>query len=402
MIARIFWVVAAIGLLGVVGWRVTEARAKQASQVARPVDLPVVRTTRVERTDLRETLTFTGNIRARNEVDIFPKVAGRIEELHAAVGDKVRPGEVLAVVEHTEIGWQARNAAAAEQSAAASVQAATAAISLAQTNVEAAQVDYDRTKTLFEAGSAPQAQLDGARVKLDMAKAQLLQARAQATSGQAAVAQTQAASGLAKQQLNNARIESPIVGVVTKRNVLQGTNVGPQTLAFTVQDLSALKLEASVDAASYVKLARGKTADITVEEFPDEVFKGQIDVLAPALDATTRRAAVEIAIENTSGRLLAQMFAKATVEVGQLKGALAVPQDAVLQGAGGALVYRVKNGRTEAVRPKLGTQDGKLVAVLSGLSEGDEVAVTGLGNLSDGLEVKAAKAETAEATLPPR
>lgn len=376
--ARKVWLAIGVVFLALVGWRVGAAKEKAATQKARPADVAVIRTAQARRADLRETLSFTGNVRARNEVDVFPKVFGRIEELQAAVGDRVRAGQVLAVVEHKEIGWQAK-------AAAASVQAAQAAVALAQTNIDGAQQDYDRAKTLFDAGSAPQAQLDGAKLRVDIAKAQRV-------SAQAAVAQADAASGLAQQQVANARIESPIAGVVTRRSVLPGTQVGPQTLAFTVQDLGALKLEASVDAASYVRLTRGASVEIAVDEFPQETFHGKVDMLSPALDPTTRRASLEIVIDNHAGRLLPQMFAHAEAQVGELKDQLAISREAVLEAAGGAVVFRVKDGHVESVRPLLGARDGALVAVLGGLSEGDELALTGLGNLTDGLEVKVASA----------
>jgi len=165
----------------------------------------------------------------------------------------------------------------------------------------------------------------------------------------------------------------------------------------TVQDVATLKLEASVDAATYSRLEKGMSAEVAVDAVPGEEFAGTLSLLSPSLDAVTRRAALEIEVDNTAGKLLPNMFAHADVIVGRLEGALAAPQAALFQAGGGAMVFRIRDGRAQAVRPVLGPADHGLVAVLSGLSEGDELAVSGQASLSDGAPVKVAPSARAEA-----
>lgn len=392
MKARYLWIVVIIVLAGLIAWRIAGARRAATAVVEKPSDAALIRTTRVVRRDLDEKVAFTGNVRARNEVDIFPKLPGRVDGLFAQVGDRVHAGQVLATVEHKEIGWQAKAAAASVQAATAGNQAAQATVQVAQAGLDGAKLEYDRTSELAKGGSAPQAALDGAKIRLQLAGAQVEQARAQVAATSAQIAQASASSGLAEQQVANSRIESPIAGVVTRRNVNIGTQAGLQQPAFTVQDTATLKLESTVDPVQFSRLSRGKPAVISVDAFPGDAFKGRVDVMSPTLDPQTRRAMVEIAIDNASGRLMPHLFAKADVTVGQLQGVLVVPKDAVLEAPGGSVVFRVKDGKVEALRPKFGPSDGTLVAVLEGLSEGDELALTGLGNLSDGAPVKVAVA----------
>lgn len=390
MKARFFWIAAAVALAALIGMRVTAAKQAAAEVKDKPPEAALIRTARVTRGDIDERVSFTGNVRARNEVDVFAKLPGRIEGLHAQVGDHVRAGQLLARVEHKEIGWQAKQAEAAVEAAKAGNQAAQATLAVAQAGLEGAKLEFDRTSELAKGGSAPQAALDGARIKLQLAEAQVQQAKAQVAATNAQIAQASAASGLMDQQIDNSRIEAPISGVVTKRNVNLGTMAAPQLPAFTIQDTATLKLESTVDPRQYAQLSRGKSATIAVDAFPGESFAGRVDVLAPTLDPQTRRALVEIAIDNGNGRLLPHLFAKADVKVGELAGALLVPHEAILEAPGGAVVFRVKESKVEAIRPKLGPTDGALVAVLEGLNEGDELALTGLGNLSDGAAVKVA------------
>lgn len=362
MKARTVWIVLGIALVGLVAWRVVEVKKARSAPVQKASEVALVRVGRVAPADLAEIVSFTGTVRPRNEVEIFPKLGGRIETLDAQIGDKVKAGQLLATIDHKEIGWQAK--------------AAQAALEVARSQLAGAKLEYDRTMSLFKGGSAPQAALDGAKVRLDLAQAQ--------------AAQAEAGAGLAQQNLDNARIVTPIAGTVIRRPVNVGAQVGQQVSIFTIQDVATLKLEASVDASGFARLQKGMPAKVTVEALPGETFEGHVSLLSPSLDAATRRAAVEIEIDNGSGHLLPNMFARAEVTVGNLKNALAVPKDAVLEAAGGAVVYRVKGDHVEMVRPRLGSADGARVAVLDGLSDGDLVAVSGVANLADGMPVKIA------------
>lgn len=360
MKAKFVWAVLVLGLVGAVGWRVSAVRRTRAVAVEKPAEVPLIKTSRVVKADLAEKVTFTGTIRPRNEVDVYPKVGGRIEALSVQIGDKVKAGQVLAVVEHREIAWQAK--------------ASEAAVGVAKAGLDGAQLEYDRTLKLFEGGSATKAMVDGVKVKLDLARAQL--------------AQAEAANGLAQQQLINATIVAPISGTITRRPVNLATQVNPGTVVVSILDVETLKLEASVDAPSFARLSKGAEAQVTVDALPDEVFAGKVTLLSPALDSISRRAALELEVDNSQGRLLPNMFARAEVRVGLLKGALAVPKTALVEGAGGTVLYRVRAGKAELLRPKVGPTDRDLTAVSSELAEGDEVAVNGQAALSDGAAVK--------------
>ncbi len=374
MKARTVVLPAAGVLVALVAYRVWQARKAAKTAAVAPASVALIRTEPVVRTNLAIRISFTGNIAADNDVPVFAKIGGRVDRLFVEVGARVRAGEVLATVEHQELSWQAR-------AAQAQVLAAQAQVQVAEAGADGAKLEFTRTAELARGGSAPQAQLDGASVHLKLAKAQVALARAN-------LAAAQAQAGLMGQELADTRIESPIDGVVTSRAVSLGAMVGKQVPAFTVQDLSTLKLDSTVDARQFGQLAVGMPAVVAVDASPEETFPGQVAVLAPALDPETRRAEVEIKIDNGSGRLLPNEFARATVTVGRLAGTLAVSTQALLEQAGGAVVFRVRSGKVEELHPTFGPTDGSLVAVRDGLAPGDLLAITGLGNLSDGAPVK--------------
>lgn len=363
MTGKIIALLGGLAVAGLIGYRIVEAKkaagaTHETVQVAIPIEVAAL-----VRADLSEVVLVTGSIRPANEVDVYAKVPGRIEAINVQVGDKVKSGALLASVEAKEIAWQAK--------------AAEAAVRLARAQLDGARLEADRTKALFQGGAATQAQIDGVKVKMQLAEAQL--------------AQAEAAAGLARQQVANARIESPIAGTVTRKNISVGAQVGPQGPLFSVQDLGALKLESSVDATAVARLKKGQLVALKVDALPGKSFEGEVSVISPSLDPLTRRAAIEITVRNETGELLPQMFASAAITLGTQQGALALPNAALKTALGKSVVYVVREGKAVEVSPRLGASDGSKTALIEGLSEGDQVAVSSLAALSDGALVKVAQ-----------
>jgi RND family efflux transporter MFP subunit len=340
----------------------TGASRRQAQEAPRPALVPAAP---VARGDVEQKILLTGSIRARSSVAVVPELAGRVEAVHVKLGDAVRAGQALATLDHDDIAWQAKGA--------------RAAVELARANLQGARVEHARTKVLHDGGMLPPAQLDAAAVRLAVAEAQL--------------AQAEAAAGLAEEQVRKARIATPISGVVARRSVDVGAQVGPQAPVFAVEDVSSLKLESAVDAAEWARLGPGAAAEVTVDARPGESFRGVVSARSPSLDPATRRATVEIEIENASGKLLPGMFARAVVAGGRVEDALVVPREAVVDGAGGAVVWRLAGGKAEAVKPRLGASDGRRVVVLEGLDEGDVVATAGQASLAHGAPAESAESQ---------
>src|SRR5207302_7867999 len=105
---KLFYGAVALVLFGIIGYRIHVVRGKNAAPAAKVEEAPLVRTAPVVRASVPETLSLTGTVRPRNEVDIFAKVVGRITAVTAQVGDKVKAGQVLGEIEHREIAWQAK------------------------------------------------------------------------------------------------------------------------------------------------------------------------------------------------------------------------------------------------------------------------------------------------------
>jgi RND family efflux transporter MFP subunit len=373
-----------LGLTGLLAIRV--GTAWQAKHVSPETDqAPVaVSVAKATRRTVDERVVLTGVIRPRNEVDLFGKMMGRIERVEVDVGARVKAGELLAVIEHREVGWQ-------RQQAVAAAAAAEAQLESARIGLRASKTQYERLATLFKQGAIAQAEFDQAETALRAAESGVKGAQAQ-------VAMSQAAAGLAGEAVRNCRIESPIAGTVTKRNVNVGTHASPGAPLFQVQDLDELELQGSVSAEQFAKLRLGQQVVITVDDLRGQEFEGTITTLSPSLDPGTRRAAIEVSVANPEGKLMPNMFAHAAIAVGQRANTLTIPEVAIVTLPTGKVVYVIENGRAKLAHPLFGAADGPMLVVEEGLDDGVEVAVSGQAGLADGTPVRV---ETESASAAP-
>ncbi len=315
----------------------------------------VVRAEQIVRGQVVDQVKISGTVRPINEVEIFPKVQGRITALYFNVGDTVHAGDVLAVIEHNEISLQEKSA--------------RASLAMAKTNESAAKNEFERAKDLVQDRAMAKAELEAIEQKYDVAKAQRMAAQAQAD--------------IAAQQLRNASITSLISGTITKRTAAIGASVSPQAPIFTVQDLSKLKVVTSVDAPTLLRLKKGDAATLTVDDLALTV-SGKLISLAPSLDAQSRRAEIEIELLDHDGKLVPNMFIDGALVLSKLDNVILVPNKALITSTPEPSVFRIVDGKIEVVNAKLGKQDALHAHVIEGLKEGDMIAVSGLDRLHQG------------------
>ncbi len=355
---RTLLIVLAVAFGSIVGVRIISRFSKSAAPHDDSEQTLVVRVEKIAKGEVIDQIKISGTVKPVSEVEIFPKLAGRVISAKFNVGDRVDAGDVLAVIEHQEYQLQERSA--------------RASLAMAKTNENAARNDLERARELFLERAMAKTELEAIEQKYDVAKAQAMSAMAQAD--------------IAAQQIRNAQITSLISGTVTKRNANLGAHVTPQAPVFAVQDLSKLKLVTSVDAATLVRLKKGVTATIIIEQFQLAVT-GRISSLAPSLDAQSRRAEVEIELADESGKLVPNMFVDGNLVLNKLNDTLVVPTRAFDPSTPEPRLFRIVNGKVEVVSPRLGQRDQQHAQIIDGLKEGDVVAVSGLDRLRDGSPV---------------
>ena len=341
--------------------------AGRGSAMRMPMTVELASTSRAV---LNERIMVVGNLIGAATVDVVPRVNGRLQTVNVRLGDRVRQGQAIAVVEDREIREQVRQAEAAFEVSRATVRQREADLKFAVTNLERSQNLYTRQliskQTLDDADARHQAsvaQVDLSRAQFEQAKARLEELRI---------------------SLQNTVIVSPVDGFVGKRNLDPGAFVSQNSPVGSVVDIRFVRLVVNLVEKDIRRVAAGMTADVGVDAYPGEIFKGKVARVAPVLDPATRTAQMEVEVPNTDFRLKPGMYARVQITVDHREGALVVPRNSVVDIEGKRGVFLASDSKAQFREVTLGLQEAELVEVLAGLGEGEKVVTTGAAGLKDG------------------
>jgi membrane fusion protein (multidrug efflux system) len=360
-------VLAAAGGLALATARLWKGRgAGEEEQAARTV--PRVGVQIVGRGDLVREVDVTGQIMPLAEVTVIPKITGRLDRFRLPSGElveegvQVRAGEVIAVLEHAAL--------------AAAVKQAQAAVEVARVTAVDAEREKRRWEALYAEKSATEQQRDKAITAFEMARAQ--------------VAQAEAALQHAEVMLEEATIEAPITGIVSRRFVDEGDMVGPNTPLVKIADYGTVKVVAAVSERHISFLRPGETVvRAAVDTFPGVVFSGTVHRVGVALDPLTRTVEIEMRLPNPDARLQPGMFARTVMALERREGVAVVPEYALLRTAeGDAFVFVADDDRVRKRSLRLGLNQGLFHEVLEGLVPGETVVVRGQRNIREGDAVE--------------
>jgi len=260
--------------------------------------------------------------------------------------------------------------------------------------------NYGRLKNLKDRDFISQQRLDEAMLQVTLSEAEyrsasekltLLKKGARQEDRDALLAQIRQAEAtvrLAEMQLKNTTICAPISGVVSKRFVDQGTLVSKTTPIVRIVAMHRVKAVVQIVESELAQLRCGTTADISVDAYREEIFKGTVTCISPTVDPESRTADVEIQMDNRDYRLKPGMFARVNLVVQRRNGVLLLSEDSLLRESGSARVFIHDSGRASLREVTLGLEGEQNVEVLGGLQEGDEVIVAGHYELRDGMPVK--------------
>lgn len=325
---------------------------------------------------------YAGGLEPKVKLDLAFGVGGRVRTLGLGAegaplreGDAVTKGQLLAQLDDGDLERSSRAAALAARSASAEVLAAKSA-------ADQAESDLARIKKLVDAGALPGAELEKVETANEAAHAKLDTLRAQH-----GVKLEQAA--LARRLASDARMTSPIDGVIARRMVDPGENVAPATIAFSIIDPTEMKLVFAVPDVRIASIERGRLVPVHTQALPGTALVGRVSTIHPVADPALRTFTVELTIDNREGRLRAGMVASAALGGDDRKGGPIVPLAAVVRAADGALaVFVLEGSRALLRRVTLGDLIGNDVYVESGVRGGDRVVSDGAPYLHDGETVE--------------
>lgn len=350
----------------------------------------------------------TGSLIAYESADVAPEISGQILATPVDVGDFVRAGAVIAKLDDRDAKLRVRQAEAALAQARASVRQAreklggqsdparVAEVEAARAQMELAEANERRYRALVESGDVPRAQYDEMRARALTARNQFEAALAAARSGGAgidvaasSVEAAEAQLALARKALADTAIVAPFDGFVSERPAAAGEWVTPQSKVATLVQTAALKLVLTISEADAARIRLGMPVTLAVDAFPGREFTGTIGAINPSLDSGSRSLMAIVGVRNPDNALRPGMFATARVtEPAAGRTGVIVPAQAVVQtSTGSSRVFVIRDGRAEARVVTVGQRDGADVQIISGITEGEEVAVSAVDRLSDGALV---------------
>ena len=296
-----------------------------------------------------QTLSAVGTIQAVRGVELTSETSGEITQISFDSGDKVTAGKRLLVL-NDEVEQASRQNQIA--------------------SLELAQILFDRDRALIAQKSIPQTQFDRSRADLNRARAQLLETEA---------------------RLDNKQIEAPFSGTMGIRRVDVGDYLAPGTVIATLQDHSELEIDFTVPARYSPKLRAGLTISVRVDAYPNRVFHATVAAVDARIDPNTRNVLLRARLEEVDG-LIPGMFALLEVDLGDRQQVVTIPETAMTYALRGNTVYVIEDADsgdlTATARVVVaGTVREGRIAVLEGLSAGEQVVSVGQNKLYRGVRV---------------
>ena len=345
---------------------ILQACGQEDSATVTEVLRPPVMVVTSELRDVADRLRATGQLMAKAEATIAAQVKGQVTEIRVKEGEAVEAGTVLLVIDPERRELEVANA--------------QAQLAEAQAELAVAKRNYQRTKRLSKGNVASEARLDEDRTRESLARS--------AANG------AEARLGLARRALEDSTVSAPFSGLIARRHVSVGEYLSIGAALFDLVALDPIEVEFNLAEVDSSKVALGHPVEISIAPYPDETFAATVSMISPTIDPRTRTLRVKAELPNPDGRIRPGLFAHTDLGVSERLGVIVVPDDAVVQRADGAVVFRLDDsGRAERRLVETGVQLDGWVEVSSGLSPGDVVVVRGQTRIDDGVAVSVRQAD---------
>ena len=340
----------------------------------------------VMRGNLASSLTVAGQFQPYQQVDLHAKVSGYIRWIKVDIGDRVRQGEVLALLEVPELQNQVEGAQAEVRHSQSDITRAQSEVISAESTYSAVHAEYTRLEEASKErpGLIAEQELDDARAKDQQAAAQVGVAKASLDAMQQQLGVSNATRSRLETMSGYEQIVAPFTGVVTKRYADTGTLIqagqdnNTNTLPVVqVAESDLLRLRMPVPESDVPYIQVGGDVQVKVNA-TGHTFTGKIIRFSRALDTNTRTMLTEVDVPNHDLSLNPGMYAETTIQLQQKNDALILPAQAVVQSGDQSYVLVVDaTNHVEKRNVTLGIQTSNRVEITSGLQAGDNVIATG-------------------------
>ena len=335
-------------------------------------------------------LNASGYITPRRRATVAAKVTGRVEQIYAEEGLRVKSGQVLATLDCSQ-----PNAAL---TSAKSDRDATAA-ALADLQVQSANADREavRAQGLHTAGVISPQALDTAKTTAESLHSKIALTKEQVRAADSRI-------GVAKEDADNCIVRAPFDGIVVSKDAQRGEVVSPisagggftRTGIATLVDMNSLEIEVDVNESYIARVQQGQRVSATLDAYPDRELPAKVRTVIPTADRQKATVKVRIAFDKLDDTILPDMgvkvaFLSAAPAPGKSTGSEAralVPKSAIRNDGGKQIVYIVRDQKLERRAVSLGAERGSDVEILAGLVPGDKLVVSSADKLHEGQAVE--------------
>ncbi len=350
----------------------------------------------VKRADIGNAFTVAGEFDPYQEIEMHAKVSGYVRKINVDIGDRVKTGQVLAVLEVPELMAQLQGAGAGVRHSQQEVQRMQNEVTRDEAQYAALHANAQRLEEANRArpGLIAQQELDDAQAKDRAAAAQVESAKSALSAAHQQLEISQANNTQVSAMSDYTRIVAPFDGVVTWRYadtgalVQSGTSNSNSAPVVKLAQINVLRLRIPVPESLAATVRIGQPADVTVQA-TGEHFTGKVARFTDALERTTRTMQVEIDVPNDTYKLQPGMYANVALQTQNHPDALTVPIQAVQQQNGKSSVLVVdQHNRVQPREIQTGLEAPDRIEVLAGLQEGDRVIMGNFGSYQAGQAVE--------------
>jgi HlyD family secretion protein len=252
-----------------------------------------VTTEQIKSRDLEAIVSASGKIQPKRLVNITAETAGRVVNLAVNEGDRIHVGQFLLQIDPKSLRTRVDSGEASLQVAQASLEQMRQSVETARVQLDQARQNLTRQQTLWKQQLTTRESLERAENDVRTAESALQEREKSAHAQDSRIMQERATLDNAKYDLSKVRIESPIEGIVTRRNIQEGetamigtmNNAG--TVLLTLADMSIIQAEVEVDETNIPNVQLGQTAKITIDAIPDRTFQGHVSEIGNSPIQTT-------------------------------------------------------------------------------------------------------------------
>ncbi|MBH8572955.1 efflux RND transporter periplasmic adaptor subunit [Nostocaceae cyanobacterium CENA369] len=386
-----------------------QAAVKEASTI------PSVDVITPRRAAATTNLELPGSVVPLNQTTIYARSTGYLRRWYADIGDRVRAGQLLAEIDSPDTDQQVLQAKAELAQAQANILQSRASLAKsvsdlkqARANLLIARQSWERWQVLVKQGAVPQQDADTkyATYQANLASVEAAQNTVNSDSANVKAAQASAYASQANFQRNTVlqsykKVTAPFSGIITARNVNTGVLITAgsgnsntssstsNTSLYTIAAYDTLDVNVNVPQSSSGILETGQTAQITVRELPQRVFRGKVVRTSNAIDPNTRTLLTQLEIQNSDGVLRPGMYASVKFAINRTNAPFVIPDSALVVNAGGTQVATITKDQTvHYQKVAVGRDYGTEVEITSGLTGNESLIATPTVDETEGLRVQ--------------